>query len=105
MNQSLAATEPADLFQDKQEKEMPFLARAWAAMRSFLNRVHLPRAKIDTAEAAGKVIYLRKIIPRVGILNLSGARPASELIVVVYECPRGGRILPRIQVTEIAQPA
>jgi len=102
MNRPLTATQPSGLFRDKPDKEMPFLARACATMRSFLKRVHLPRGEDDGAEAAGKVIYLRKIIPRVGVLNLSGARPKSEVIVVVYECPRGGRIFPRVQVTEIA---
>jgi hypothetical protein len=102
MNQSLAANQPSGLFGNKRDEGMPFLARARAAMQSFLKKLHLPREEADCTEAAGKVIYLRKIIPRFGVLNLSGALPKSEVIVVVYECPRGGRIFPRVQVTEIA---
>jgi len=108
MNQSLVAAELPSLAHVESGRvqhglrEASLLARLRAGIHAGLQRIRLPDRKADSAEAADKVIYLRKIIPRVGILNLSGQRPMSEVVVVVYECPRGGRILPRIQVTEIA---
>jgi hypothetical protein len=102
MNQSLAASEPTGLSRGEGGEKISLLTRARIALRAVFQKVRLPRRAVEGVEAADKVIYLRKIIPRVGVLNLSGALLKSEVIVVVYESPRGGRVLPRIQVTEIA---
>jgi hypothetical protein len=102
MNQSLVVSEPTGLLRGETDENRSLLTRARVALRAIIQRVSLSRRNEDGAGTAGKVIYLRKIIPRVGVLNFSGALPKSEVIVVVYECPRGGRVLPRIQVTEIA---
>jgi hypothetical protein len=102
MNPSPAAAEPPGLLRGGPEGKISLLARARSAILAVLNSARLPRRNAPVADEAGKVIYLRKIIPRFGVLNLSRQVPISEVIVVVYESPRGGRIFPRIQVTEIA---
>ena len=108
MNQSLVAAEPPSLVHGKRDgtqhdlRELSLLARLRVGIRAGLQRIRLPERKADGAEAADKVIYLRKIIPRVGILNFSGQLPISEIVVVVYESPRGRRVLPKIKVMEIA---